>query len=76
MRKTNISSIEIYTLPCVKEIAIGKLLYNTERSAQSSVMTYRGEMGGWNGREVQEKGDICILMADSWCCMAESNAAL
>ena len=34
---------------------------------------------GWNGvgggREVQEGGDICILMADS-CCMAESEEEL
>ena len=47
----------------MKEITTGKLLYNTERSARSSVMTYRGEMGegGWNGREVQEKGMYVYL---------------
>ena len=32
---------------------------------------------GWDGveseREVQEGGNICILMADSHCCMAEAN---
>ena len=32
---------------------------------------------GWDGvgggRDVQEGGDICILMADSYCCMAETN---
>ena len=39
---------DINTLPCVKKIAIGNLLYNTGRSAQCSVMT-RGGMGGWKG---------------------------
>ena len=35
---------------------------------------------GWDrmgsGREVQEGGDICILMADSHFCMAEINTTL
>ena len=35
---------------------------------------------GWNGtgggREVQEGGEICIPMADSLCCMAETKAIL
>ena len=35
---------------------------------------------GWDGvgggREVQEGGDISILMADSHCCMAETNTTL
>ena len=35
---------------------------------------------GWDGegdgREVQEGGDTCILMADSRCCAAESNTTL
>ena len=43
------SSIDIYTLPCVKQIASGKLLYGTRSSARCSVMTYRGGMGGWEG---------------------------
>ena len=33
----------------------------------------RGEGGG---REVQEGGDIGILVADSHCCMAEANTTL
>ena len=33
------SSIEIYSLPCVKWIAGGKLPYKTGSSASSSVMT-------------------------------------
>ena len=32
------------------------------------------EVGG--GREVQEGGDICILIADSCGCMAETNTIL
>ena len=28
------------------------------------------------GREAQEEGDICILMTDSPCCMAETNTTL
>ena len=28
------------------------------------------------GREVPEEGDLCILMADSSCCMSETNTML
>ena len=28
------------------------------------------------GSEVQEGGNVCILMADSRCCMAETNITL
>ena len=28
---------------------------------------------GLSGREVQEGEDLCILMADSCCCLAETN---
>ena len=31
---------------------------------------------GCGGREVQEGGDICILMADSYWCMAETSTIL
>jgi len=35
---------------------------------------------GWDGvgsgREVEEKGNICIAMADSCLCMAETNTTL
>ena len=33
------SSIDIYTVPCVKQMADEKFLYNTGSSARSSVMT-------------------------------------
>ena len=51
-----------------------ELLYNTESATQCSVTTLRGRLGwGGSGGEVQETGDICILMADSPCGMAETN---
>ena len=33
---------------------------------------------GWDGvgRRFKRKGDICILVADSHCCMAEPNTTL
>ena len=45
-------------------------------------MSIRSSGGGWDGmgwdgvgggREVQERGDICIPVADSCGCMAETN---
>ena len=30
--------------------------------------------GGW--RETQKGGDMCIIMTDSHCCMAETNTTL
>ena len=30
----------------------------------------------WGGREVQERGDICVLIADSLCCTAETSTTL
>ena len=41
--------IDIYTLPCVKSIVSGNLLYSTGSSTQCSVMTHMGGMGGWEG---------------------------
>ena len=44
------SSMETYTLPYVKQIASGNLLYDSGRANQCSVITQRGEMGGrWEG---------------------------
>ena len=40
-----------------------------------SVMTQRGGMG-WDGREAQEGGAICIHVADSHWRMAETNTTL
>ena len=32
--------------------------------------------GGWSGKEVQEGGEICLHMADSLVCTAETNITL
>ena len=37
------------------------------------------DLEGWDregGREMQEGGDICIRIADSLCCIAETNTTL
>ena len=47
--------IDIYTPPCVKQIASGNLLYNTGNSAWCSVMTQRDGKGG--GRR-SKRGEI------------------
>ena len=53
-------SIDIYTLSCVKQIGIERLLYNTGSPAWHSVMTQRGGVG--EGRKTQEREDICIIV--------------
>ena len=64
----------IHTLPYVNLITSGKLLYSTRSSAWCSVMTERDRMG--SRRAAQEGGDICIHIADSVCCIAETNTVL
>ena len=61
------TGIDMYTLPGVKHIASGKLVYRTGSSARRSVMTERG------GRKVQEWGDLCIHRVDSRRCTPETN---
>ena len=68
------SSTDVYTLSYVKEIANGKLLYNTGSPVWHSVMTYQGGMRVV--RETQEGGYTCIHIADSCCCMVETNMTL
>ena len=53
------------TLPYVKQIANGNLLYVSGNSKQRLYINLEGWDGAGDGREVQEEGDICILMADS-----------
>ena len=67
-------SHDICTISYVKQITSEKLLYNTGSPAWSSVMIQRGRLG--LGREAQEGGDICIPMADSRCCTAQTNTTL
>ena len=51
----------------------GNLLHSTGSSAWCSVMAKRGRAEG-GGREVQEGGCICVHIADSLHCTAETNA--
>ena len=66
------NKIGICTLPCVKLIASGKLLYKIGSSAHCSVMT---EVGAGR-RKAQERGNVYIIMTDSHCCMAETSTTL
>lgn len=55
--------IDIYTLPCIKYTAGGKLLSSTGSSAQCTVMTYGGSIGrrqGWMAGWEWEGGGICM----------------
>ena len=67
------SSITVYTLSGVRWIA-GEELCSTGSPVLSSVMSWRDGMG--EEREALEGGDVCIIMADSHSCMAETKTAL
>ena len=62
------SSVDIYTLPPVKQAACGS-------SALCSVMTWRGGMGV-GGRAVQEGGGMCMHIADSRSCPTGTSTTL
>ena len=66
------SRIYIYTQPCVKQIASGKLLSSTGSSALCSVMP-KGCDGGWSGRDAQEGRGLCIHTVGSLHCTAGTN---
>ena len=53
------------SLPCVRKMASGNLLWIPGGSAWCSVMTWRGGIEGCEG--VQERGDGCMHTADSLC---------
>ena len=56
------NNTHIYTLPCVKQIASRKLLYSTESSAQDSMRTWRGGVGGeWVGGRLKKEGIYVYL---------------
>ena len=59
--------IDIYTL-CIKKITNENLLYSTGNSTQ-----YSGDI---NGKEIQKRWEICIHIADSLHCTAETNTTL
>ena len=70
------SSTEMHTSPYVTETASGNLLCDTGSPNQ----VLRGNPEGWevvgSGREDQEGGDVCIPVADSCWCTAESSTIL
>lgn len=47
------SSTYIYTRPCVKQTAGGRLLNGARSSAQGPVTTYRGKMGVGGGMRLR-----------------------
>ena len=52
-----------HTLPCVKQLASGKLLYSTGSSAWCSMVTQMGWDGGGMGRDFQrERIYICVCV--------------
>ena len=59
--------IDIYTLLCIKRITNENLLYSTGNSVLC---------GDLNGKEIQKRGDICIHIADSLHCTAETDTTL
>ena len=67
---------ETYILPYVKQIANGNLPY----VAGSLDLALCDNLEVWDGvesgREVQEEGDMCTAMVDSYRCMTETNAIL
>ena len=54
--------MDIYTLPNVKQIASGKQLHSTGRSARCFVTTQRCGIGRVGGRETQEGRDMGIYV--------------
>ena len=62
-------------LPCIKPLASGNLTYSARSSARCS-----GDLDGWDGgvgeEGGQEGGDICIHIADSLRCTAETNTTM
>ena len=69
------SSIETWTLLYVKYITSGNWLYDARSS--NSALWQAQEWNGVGGRkEVQKEGDVCIPVADSCWCMAETNKIL
>ena len=61
----------MYTLPCLKQIAGGNLLYITGSSAWFSVVP-RLSVGGFE-REVKEGEDKCVHITNSLHCIAKTN---
>ena len=65
------SGINTHTLVGERQIAGEKLPSSTGSPVWHSLMTRRDVVGG--GEEASEERDICIVMVDLHCCMAETN---
>ena len=70
------SNTEIYTLPYIKQIASGNLLYDPGSSNSLFCDNLEGWIGMGSGSMVQEGEDICVPMADSCLFTAETNTIL
>ena len=70
------SSTEPYTLPYVKHTASGELNLVLCDNLGWGGGGGRGEQGVGRRLRSQEQGDICILVPDSCCYMAETNTTL
>ena len=70
------SNIEIQTLPCIKQIASGNLLYKYRDLNPVFCDNLEEWDGVRRGEGGSREGNSCIFMADSHCCMAETNTTL
>ena len=62
--------INIYTLPCIKQITNENLLYIAQEALLNALWCPK-----WEGNP-KKRGDIVIHIADSFCCTAETNITL
>ena len=46
------------------------------QGAKPGALWWPREVGWGEGRKAQERGDICIIVTDLSCCMAETNTTL
>ena len=67
------SNMETPTLPYVKWTASESLPYDAGNPKLVSCDNLKGWGAEKNGGRAQERGDICIPMADSCGCMAEAS---
>ena len=67
------NSIETYTLPYVKEIANGSLLYDAGIPKQVFCDHLEGWEGQGGGRGIKEGGNICIPTVISCWCMQKPS---
>ena len=69
------SNMETYVIIC-KVDSQWEFAVCLRELKQQLCINLEGWHGEGDGKEVQEGGDISILVADSHCCMAETNTTL